>query len=212
VSPVGAGDHRARRPLLFVLPACLAGSLAAFAAAQPAWVRIAVPRSRPLPDTAVEIAGRTLVPLVPALALVGLAAVLGLLGVRGRGRTAVGALLTLTGVAIAVAALTHLAAPSPAAVVELLIDNGPLPGRDFTRPATPEVAAAWPLLTAAGAVLLTVAGAWTALRGSRWAALSGRYDAAGARPSAVPAAATRQPEPTTAGLWDALDRGDDPTA
>lgn len=207
----GAGGV-SRRPLLVVLPACLAGAVLALAAAQPGWVRIGVPRSRPLADTVVAVAGHTLVPLIPALGLVGLAAVVGLLGVRGRGRTAVGAVLALTGTALLVAALTHLAAPSATTVSGLLTDHGPLPGRDPTRPVTAHAELVWPLLAALAGLLLAAAGALTALRGSRWPALSGRYDAAAAR---LPGP---QPEPapagtaSTANLWDALDRGDDPTA
>jgi uncharacterized membrane protein (TIGR02234 family) len=72
--------------------------------------------------------------------------------------------------------------------------------------ADPELA--WPLLAALAGLLLTAAGTLTALRGSRWPALSGRYDAAAAR---VPSARPEPAHATTANLWDALDRGDDPT-
>jgi len=197
----------ARRPLLVALTACAAGAGLALAAAQPTWLRITVPRTRPLADTTVPIPGHTLIPLVPALAIVGLTAVVGLLAVRGRVRTVVAAVVALAGLALLVAALAHVGAPSPSRTAELLTDQGPLPGRDPTRPVTAGPVPAWPLLTALGALALAAAGTRTALYGSRWTALSTRYDAAAAR--ATPATA---PTPTTATLWDALDRGDDPTA
>ena len=61
----------------------------------------------------------------------------------------------------------------------------------------------WPALTLAGGVLLLLAGGLIAVRGRRWAGLSSSYDA----PTAAPAAPV-----TDKGVWDALDRGDDPTA
>jgi hypothetical protein len=58
----------------------------------------------------------------------------------------------------------------------------------------------------AGGVLLALSGALLALRGPRWSALSARYEAPAAR------AAERPTGPGDAGTWDALDRGEDPTA
>lgn len=192
-----------RRGLYAVLPACLAGAVLSLATAQPAWLRLAVPRGRPLADTVVTVPGRTLAPLVPALGLVGLAAVLALLGVRGWVRALLGWVIALAGVVLLVAAARHLAAPPPGTVADLLADHGPLPGRDLSRPVGASVRLIWPLLAALGGALLALAGAATGLRGARWPGMSGRYDAAGARPRAVATG--------SAHLWDALDRGDDPT-
>jgi len=61
--------------------------------------------------------------------------------------------------------------------------------------------AGWPLVTAAGGLLVAVGGAVTVVRGRRWPGMSARYD----RPARVGSAAT------DAQVWDALDRGDDPT-
>jgi uncharacterized membrane protein (TIGR02234 family) len=190
----------ARRELVATLGLCLAGAVLALATSAPTWVRVTVPRSRPLADATVAVAGRSLVPLVPALGLVGLAALVGLVATRGRGRLALGVVLALSGAAVVVAAAPHLVAPSPAAAERLL--TGPLPGRDLARPAQAHAVPAWPALASVGGLLLAAAGLGTAVRGSRWPAMSGRYDAPAARAAA----------PTTAGIWDALDRGDDPTA
>lgn len=56
----------------------------------------------------------------------------------------------------------------------------------------------------AGGVVTAAAGCWVAVRGPRWARWSGRYERPGGGTDGgdVPARA----------LWDALDRGEDPTA
>ena len=64
---------------------------------------------------------------------------------------------------------------------------------------------AWSVVT--GGVLLVLAGAGTAWRATRWPSMSGRYDA-GARAAA---AAGANPTRRSHDLWDALDRGEDPT-
>lgn len=61
----------------------------------------------------------------------------------------------------------------------------------------------WPYVATAGAVLMTAAGVLAVLRGGRWGGMSGRYDRPGS--SAARPADDRS-------LWDALDRGDDPTS
>jgi hypothetical protein len=60
----------------------------------------------------------------------------------------------------------------------------------------------WILATAAGVVAAVAFGA-VALAGGRWQGMGARYDA--------PRAAARQRDPDVA-AWEALDRGDDPTA
>src|SRR5262249_60811039 len=86
-----------------------------------------LPRARVSADVTGGVAGRDLGPAVPALGLVGLAALVGLLGTRGRGRSALGAVLALCGVALVLLAGPHLAAPSPAAAAGLVDGRGPRP-------------------------------------------------------------------------------------
>jgi hypothetical protein len=57
----------------------------------------------------------------------------------------------------------------------------------------------WPLLCTVGGVLVAAAGVFTVVRGSRWPGMGSRYERRGTPREDVP-------------LWDALDRGDDPTA
>ena len=62
----------------------------------------------------------------------------------------------------------------------------------------------WPWLSASCGLLVAVAGLLIGARGHAWAGLSARYDAAPADSS--------PPQPGDVALWNALDRGDDPTA
>src|SRR5690606_42153824 len=61
----------------------------------------------------------------------------------------------------------------------------------------------WPLAAGLGAPLMLAGGVLAVARGGRWAGMSDRYERAADRPRA-------QPDGDRA-LWDALDRGDDPT-
>jgi Tryptophan-associated transmembrane protein (Trp_oprn_chp) len=61
---------------------------------------------------------------------------------------------------------------------------------------------AWRVVAIVAAAPVVLAGAAAAARGYRWSVMSARYDAPGAR--------QRVQDPDVA-LWDALDRGDDPT-
>jgi hypothetical protein len=65
---------------------------------------------------------------------------------------------------------------------------------------------AWPWVCLAGGALLASAGALVVVRGSRWATLSRRYEPPGARTEQEPAG-----EASERALWEALDRGEDPT-
>jgi Tryptophan-associated transmembrane protein (Trp_oprn_chp) len=223
----------ARRELLAALGVCLLGALLALVASVPTWVRVAVPRVRPLADAVVTVSGRDLAPLVPALGLVGLAAVVGLVATRGRGRSALGVVLAGCGIAVVLAAGPHLVAPSPPTAAVLVAGPGPLPGRDMSRPVEPQAEPVWPAFALVGGLLLAAAGTVSVVRGRRWPAMSGRYDAPAASPDSHPAAPGGPPAPTPQAspgppadtgppasparpapqrLWDALDRGDDPTA
>ncbi len=60
----------------------------------------------------------------------------------------------------------------------------------------------WALATALGGLAVAAAGALTVVRGKEWPGLAARYDRP-SRPAGKPQ--------TDAQVWDALDRGDDPT-
>jgi hypothetical protein len=66
---------------------------------------------------------------------------------------------------------------------------------------------AWPALCVAGGVAVLAAGAATVVRGRGWLSMGTRYERATA-----PDAPSRTGRPSTGkDLWDALDRGEDPT-
>lgn len=62
----------------------------------------------------------------------------------------------------------------------------------------------WPMVSAVGGVVLLAGGGLAVLRGHRWGGLSEAYRTPGVRAEQVPV--------TDKGVWDALDRGEDPTA
>jgi len=172
---------------------CTVGALVVLAAAGRVWTSVEVPAG-PLADARTATrTGTDLVPGVRALGLVGLAGVVALAATRCTGRTVVGVVLALTGVGVVAAVL----------------------GTDLTAAALRDEAVtgavattAWPPLTAAGGALLAAAGALTGLRGRSWPALGQRYEPPVSDAASVPAPQA----PTERSLWEALDRGEDPTA
>jgi uncharacterized membrane protein (TIGR02234 family) len=192
-----------RRELGAALIAGLAGATLALLAAGRVWLRLSAPRPAPLPNAAVALSGRALEPLVPALGVVGLAGLVALLATRGRARQAVGALYAACGVLLAVRALGRVGGPSQPAALGLLADAGKASGLPPNPSIGTATVVAWPILAAVAGLAMFAAGAIVVLRSRRWPGMSGRYD------PPVPAA-TRAAAPET--VWDALDRGDDPTA
>lgn len=189
-----------------------AGALLALVAAGRPWLHVVVPRDRPLADAVVTISGRTVAPLVTAVAIAVIGGAVGLFATRGLGRVALGAVVTLLGVALLAASLPHLAA-APATAVEGWLTQ-PLAGRDPTRPLLSRSLWWWPALAATGGALVAVAGVATALRGRRWSGMSNRFERAGAAGGgAAPGAggAEAGSGQRAVAAWDALDRGDDPT-
>lgn len=202
--------------------ACLVGAVLVLLSLVRDWATVPVAGSALLPDRVVGVRGADLVPGVRALALVGLAGVVGLAATRGRGRSAVGAVLGLVGVVVVVEtvrAATDLRARVRG--VDAIGDLGGAGAVDGTVDGT-----AWPALAVLGALLLVAAGALVAVRGRHWSALSERYDApvGGARggrepvpaesSTVAPAESSTESStvaPTDKALWDDLDRGEDPT-
>jgi hypothetical protein len=121
-------------------------------------------------------------PWLIGLAVVGLAGTGALLATRGVVRRVLGALLVLAGAGVAAGAI--------------LARSGIDPGS-----ASP----VWPVACVAGGATLAVAGVLAARHGHLWSAMSARYERRPAAPASSDAASGRD-------LWDALDRGEDPTA
>lgn len=174
----------------------LAGAGLVLLSAGRPWAR-AVLRQAPLPTMAVTASGRTLAPVAAALGLVGLAGIVAVLATRGIGRMVTGVLLALAGAGV-VAASVRVGLDLPRVVRPVAEQLSGVPGAT-----TDDVrATGWPWLSVLGGGLLSGAGLLTAARGRRWSALSARYDAPGA---------DRPPPAEPPEIWDALDRGEDPT-
>lgn len=176
---------------------CLAGGgLAVLASGRP-WAR-AVLRQPPLATVGATVSGHSLTPAVAALGLVGLAGVVAVLATRGTGRLATGVLLALAGAGVvAVSLQVRLDLDGRTGTVLERAAGAPGAAARHIRPTS------WPVVSAAAGLLLGAGGVLTATRGRGWSTLSARHDVPGGD---VP------PEPVEpAHMWDAQDRGEDPT-
>jgi uncharacterized membrane protein (TIGR02234 family) len=131
------------------------------------------------------------VPGTRALALLGLAAAAAVPATRRLGRVVVGVLVLAAGVGIIAVVGRALADPDAAMrragpFVDVHVTSGVHLG-------------GWPYVAIVGAVLLVLAGLLVVVRGRHWTSMSARYDAPVARPAGE------------GSLWEALDRGEDPT-
>jgi hypothetical protein len=69
-------------------------------------------------------------------------------------------------------------------------------------------ATSWPWLAVVAAAPVVLAGATTVVRGRGWSGLSARYDAPSDQTGSTGSTAPTEPDVA----WDALSRGEDPTA
>lgn len=164
------------------------GALLAFFAYGRPWV-VASTSSAGLPTVSREVSGRDLEPGAGFLPLLLLAALLALWATSGWWRRAVGAVVVVAGLAIAVGAVRG-AHPSGDA-----LGSASGLGGDLTAAGT-----AWWVVALAGGLLAAAGGALAVLGGHRWGAMAARYGGDG---DAVA-------RPRTA--WEVLDAGGDPTA
>lgn len=185
-----------REPLLAAL-LCLVGAFLVLVAVGREWALVGVLGTGLLPDRELAVRGSDLVPGVRALGLVALAGVVAIPATRQWGRIVVGLVLAVVGAGVVAAVYgvvgDLLSAAQGSAVVR---DAGGTAGESTRR-------TLWPYACGLGGLTITAAGLFVAARGRRWAALGRRYEAPAAR--AVLPAGERD-------LWEALDRGDDPTA
>jgi uncharacterized membrane protein (TIGR02234 family) len=158
-----------------------------------------------LGQISVSVSGAALVPLVPAAAVVALAAVLAVPSVRGWLRRSVGGVVLGLAVVAGLSTVTTLTAVATRARQWWGVDVGAV-----AEAASVDVTWVWPALTLAGLVAMAAGAGVVLVRGGQWAGLSARYE----RPSRPagrqsPTDSTRSaPDPD---LWQALDRGEDPT-
>ncbi|MFI7543240.1 Trp biosynthesis-associated membrane protein [Actinoplanes sp. NPDC049599] len=135
--------------------------------------------------------GADLAPWVIGLALVALAGAGALLATRGPARRLLGGVLVLVGLGVAAGAITGRAGLAVGAA-----------GAGGT---------VWPVACVLGGLLIMLGGLSAARHGHEWPAMGARYERRGtAGPPAADADVDQRVD--TRAAWDALDRGDDPTA
>ncbi|MFG2984341.1 TIGR02234 family membrane protein [Streptomyces sp. NPDC048258] len=146
--------------------------------------------------------GRAVTGLPAALAIVGLAALVAVFAVRGKGRLLVSGLLALSGLGAALVAVFG------ADGRRALDAEAARTTADTAAQVVGLTQTAWPFVTAAGAALILAAGLLALRFGRGWPAMGGRYERDGSPRTRRPAAVDPdRPED----LWKALDRGEDPT-
>lgn len=194
-----ARDGHGRALFALALLLDVVGAGAALLIATRTWQAVTVTRARPFGDVVVRLAGRTVDTAPTALALVALAGVVAVLATKGVWRRLVGVVVAVAGAALVWRSLDGLTALSAGAARALLPEARGDAGA-VTRVA---VTTSWPVLSAVCGVLVAIAGALVAWRGPRWAAMSARYES--------PSTAEERTARANASLWQAIDRGDDPT-
>lgn len=191
--------RQTRRELgIAVIFAVLGGALVLWASTR-SWAGELLDRRYPLPDQHSQLTGKDIAAWASAMGFVGLAGGVALIATKAWGRWVVGALLVAAGaLAIAGGVVGLTASPD-------------------TPHKTLSIHPAWPVVTALGGVLALAAGAITVLRHGSWrrsaVGMSERYDSPSARSTPERSARIADSGATApAALWDALDRGEDPTA
>ncbi|WP_062354854.1 Trp biosynthesis-associated membrane protein [Herbidospora yilanensis] len=162
-----------------------AGALALFAGGR-VWAQLLAPTGPASPETVHDVSGADVAPVVTPVVLAALAGCVAVLATKGVFRQVVGVLVAICGGA-AVVGMTRVFDDM------LLLEAADLPGASVN-------VTVWPWLTGLGGLLLVVSGLWAAVAGKSWPGMSSRYDRA-----------DRGKPPSERSMWDAIDRGDDPT-
>lgn len=185
-----------RRAFVVVLASCLLAGAVVLVAAGRTWGSAELTTVTGSVDH-VRVTGHDAEPALPALGIALLVLTAGSIAARGWLRRVVGLVVVSAG-----AAIVALAIGSRSDVA------GELARRAFAVADTtvPAHTSGWAVLTAVAGALAVGCGAVTVIVGARWPALGARYDAAGARGVRRGGADNAMSE------WDALDRGEDPTA
>jgi LPXTG-motif cell wall-anchored protein len=176
-----------RRELTMAVLACALGAAVALLAASRTWAVEVSRRAAPLGPVRTPRTGSALEPWLTALALVALAGAGALLATKGRARLAVGVVLLLAGAGVLAGGIDGLAGVA-------------------------HVQPVWPVLAMLGALLIGYGGAQAVRRGRGWPAMGSRYERPGV--PRTPAEDRPQhigPSRSDVAMWDALDRGEDPT-
>ncbi|MFI7442028.1 Trp biosynthesis-associated membrane protein [Nonomuraea indica] len=196
----GAGERRrsGRELGVWVLATALGCALVLFATTRPWVTGVRATGGHGGSGTLAVPTGGDLGPALVPVALAGLAGVVAALAAKGVARRLIGALVALCGLVAGLA--TWLAAGGDAAL-DWLGEHNVLQATDALQW---DVVALWPASSGLGAAIMTAGGLVAVVRGGRWAGMGDRYERDPAR--------RRAPAADDRALWDALDRGDDPTS
>jgi len=204
---------RSRQGLAITVLGCAVASALVIFAASRVWSEELPSGLLPLPPVTTGRTGSSFAPWLSPLGVVGLASAGALLATRGLARRAIGVLMAVVGAAVMIAAL-------------LPLGSGPRP--------------LWPVVAAVAGAVVVAAGVATVWAGGAWPAMGARYELPGRAREERPGRAgderpgrarderpgnagderpgragdERPAEPksaTQAEMWDALDRGEDPT-
>lgn len=172
------------------------------------WVTATVPvfLGEPTPTRMVSLTGSMLFGSTGAAGWVAAACAAGIIATRTWGRTIIGMVAALAGLAAGVSAVTFILSRGPLVDAALADDQ-----------AIAVEGNAWWVMAALAGLAVTVSGAVTVIRGRRWPSLSARYERTSVGASDSQGNVSGRPggesggNPTAMHMWDALDRGDDPT-
>ena len=193
---------RARAEYVAVLVLDVVGAAVALLVSSRNWQTVTAPRPRPFAAVTLDLTGRTVDAAVTAFALAALAGVVAVVATRGIARRVVGVALAAVGGAIVWRSLGGLAAVSTSRAQSLAREHHR--GIVLTN-ANPHIAvhAVWPWSSAVAGGLILIAGAVVGAHGQHWHGMSARYEAPTTEPSAAQ---------TDLAMWNAIERGDDPTS
>jgi uncharacterized membrane protein (TIGR02234 family) len=231
----------AGRALAITLLLGAAGAGIAFLATRQDWASVRTTPPRPLPASTVNVTGSALVPYADALVVAGLASLAAVLATRRAWRRVSGLILAAIGAALAGSSFTVSSAaaivaaegavgpasnPGAGSVTEGSATASGVPNVAGATPHVALMAASWQALVVLGAMGMIAAGLLVALKPARLAVMSSRYDAPGSGEEAARQGSARA-EPAgqdaagraavtlpadSSSVWEALSRGDDPTA
>ena len=200
VAPAPAPRRPGRRELTVTVLIALLGGVIAWAAAGRPWATATVGDA---PNTLkVAASGNDLSAGVTALGLTALAGGLALFATQRMARRLVGVLLVAAGVGAAVYAFGERGSGH---AVHVLAEKASAKG--FAAGSIHAQMASWWVVSALGGVLVVVAGVAAIVRGATWPGMSSRYENAATGTAAARVVDTG----SSKDLWDALDRGEDPT-
>ncbi len=176
----------ARRAMGYVVAGCLGGAGLALIAARQPWAVRVTRRQPPLSPVRETFTGADLVPWLPAVALVALAAGVAVLATRGVGRLLVGVVALGCGFAI-VSGAGYGMTVAPAGGRVVVVEG------------------TWSLAVLAGGLMVIGAALLVVRKGRVWPSMGARYERGHPGDRAV------VPDDDPARMWDALDEGADPT-